>query len=88
MSGKANMAGPGGDRAQEEILRKLEDSAAQRQIDIGGGVMVNMGQEDYGMSGSNPRVLKSRLAGQMWPDTSFYLAYLGEGPQGQSYTYN
>ena len=50
------MGGPGGDRAQEEILRKLEDSAAHRQIDIGGGVMVNMGQEDYGMSdvtGSN-----------------------------------
>uniref|UniRef100_A0A4W6ESW8 Chromatin-remodeling ATPase INO80 n=1 Tax=Lates calcarifer TaxID=8187 RepID=A0A4W6ESW8_LATCA len=47
MSGKASMGGPGGDTAQEEILRKLEDTAAQRQIDIGGGVMVNMGQEDY-----------------------------------------
>lgn len=52
MSGKASMGGPGGDTAQEEILRKLEDTAAQRQIDIGGGVMVNMGQEDYGMNGS------------------------------------
>uniref|UniRef100_A0A672JAV7 Chromatin-remodeling ATPase INO80 n=1 Tax=Salarias fasciatus TaxID=181472 RepID=A0A672JAV7_SALFA len=47
MSGKASVGGPGGDSAQEEILRKLEDTAAQRQIDIGGGVMVNMGQEDY-----------------------------------------
>ncbi|XP_069014594.1 chromatin-remodeling ATPase INO80 [Embiotoca jacksoni] len=47
MSGKANVGGPGGDTAQEEILRKLEDTAAQRQIDIGGGVMVNMSQEDY-----------------------------------------
>lgn len=50
MSGKASMAGPGGDAAQEEILRKLDDNAAQRQIDIGGGVMVNIGQEDYGMT--------------------------------------
>lgn len=47
MSGKANVGGPGGDVTQEEILRKLEDNAAQRQIDIGGGVMVNMGHEDY-----------------------------------------
>uniref|UniRef100_A0A669CGK4 Chromatin-remodeling ATPase INO80 n=1 Tax=Oreochromis niloticus TaxID=8128 RepID=A0A669CGK4_ORENI len=47
MSGKASVGAPGGDAAQEEILRKLEDTAAQRQIDIGGGVMVNMGQEDY-----------------------------------------
>ncbi|KAM9703567.1 chromatin-remodeling ATPase INO80 isoform 3-T6 [Menidia menidia] len=47
MSGKASVGVPGGDTAQEEILRKLEDNAAQRQIDIGGGVMVNMGQEDY-----------------------------------------
>lgn len=52
MSGKASIGGPEGDTAQEEILRKLEDTAAQRQIDIGGGVMVNMGQEDYGMNGS------------------------------------
>lgn len=43
--------GPGGeDAGQEEILRKLEDTSAQRKIDIGGGVMVNVGQEDYGMS--------------------------------------
>ncbi|XP_062267133.1 chromatin-remodeling ATPase INO80 isoform X1 [Platichthys flesus] len=47
MSGKASLAGPGGDKAQEEILQKLDDSAGQRKIDIGGGVMVNMGQEDY-----------------------------------------
>ncbi len=57
MSGKASMGGPEGDTAQEEILRKLEDTAAQRQIDIGGGVMVNMGQEDYGMNGSIKFVL-------------------------------
>ncbi|XP_056150426.1 chromatin-remodeling ATPase INO80 [Lampris incognitus] len=47
MGGKASAGGPIGDVAQEEILRKLEDTSAQRQIDIGGGVMVNMGQEDY-----------------------------------------
>ncbi|XP_031721859.1 chromatin-remodeling ATPase INO80 isoform X2 [Anarrhichthys ocellatus] len=47
MGGKASMGGPEGDMSQEEILRKLEDTAAHRQIDIGGGVMVNMGQEDY-----------------------------------------
>lgn len=52
MSGKACLGGPEGDTAQEEILRKLEDTAAQRQIDIGGGVMVNTGQEDYGMNSS------------------------------------
>lgn len=50
MGGKASMAGPGGDAAQEEILKKLEDNSAQRQIDVGGGIMVNMGQEDYGMN--------------------------------------
>lgn len=49
MSGKASMAGPEGDTAQEEILRKLDDNTTQRQIDIGGGLMVNTGQEDYGM---------------------------------------
>uniref|UniRef100_A0A3Q3GLH6 Chromatin-remodeling ATPase INO80 n=1 Tax=Labrus bergylta TaxID=56723 RepID=A0A3Q3GLH6_9LABR len=47
MSGKASIGGPEGDTAQEEILSKLDDKAAQRQIDIGGGVMVNMGPEDY-----------------------------------------
>ncbi|KAM7368091.1 hypothetical protein PAMP_014341 [Pampus punctatissimus] len=47
MSGKASIGGPGGDTAQVEILKKLEDTGGQRQIDIGGGVMVNMGQEDY-----------------------------------------
>lgn len=53
MSGKASTGVPGGDAAQEEILRKLEDTAGQRQIDIGGGIMVNMGQEDYGMNSSD-----------------------------------
>lgn len=38
----------GHDGIQEEILRKLEDSSTQRQIDIGGGVVVNITQEDYG----------------------------------------
>uniref|UniRef100_A0A3Q3BLI5 Chromatin-remodeling ATPase INO80 n=1 Tax=Kryptolebias marmoratus TaxID=37003 RepID=A0A3Q3BLI5_KRYMA len=47
MSGKASAAGAGGDAAQEDILKKLEDNSAQRQIDVGGGIMVNMGQEDY-----------------------------------------
>lgn len=40
--------GVGGDSAQDEILRKLDESAAQRQINIGGGVMVNVGHEEYG----------------------------------------
>lgn len=38
----------GHDGIQEEILRKLEDNSTQRQIDIGGGVVVNITQEDYG----------------------------------------
>ncbi|KAK5880043.1 hypothetical protein CesoFtcFv8_023111 [Champsocephalus esox] len=50
MGGKASMGGPEGDTAQMEILRKLEDSAGLRQIDIGGGVMVKMGQQDYDSS--------------------------------------
>ncbi|XP_066550121.1 chromatin-remodeling ATPase INO80 isoform X2 [Amia ocellicauda] len=37
----------GSDGIQEEILRKLEDNSTHRQIDIGGGVMVNVSQEDY-----------------------------------------
>lgn len=45
MSRKRDM---GHDGIQEEILRKLEDSSIQRQIDIGGGVVVNITQEDYG----------------------------------------
>ena len=45
MGGKNNA---GADGMQEEILSKLEDSSTHRQIDIGGGVMVNVGQEDYG----------------------------------------
>ncbi|KAM9779061.1 chromatin-remodeling ATPase INO80 isoform 2-T2 [Syngnathus typhle] len=47
MSGKASADSPSGDDAQEEILKKLDDTSARRQIDIGGGVMVNVGQEDY-----------------------------------------
>lgn len=47
MSRKRDM---GHDGIQEEILRKLEDSSTQRQIDIGGGVVVNITQEDYGES--------------------------------------
>lgn len=52
MSGKASMGAPEGDTTQEDILRKLEDNSSQRQIDVGGGVMVNVGQEDYGMISS------------------------------------
>ncbi|KAL4641797.1 DNA helicase INO80 [Arapaima gigas] len=37
----------GADEIQEEILKKLEENATHRQIDIGGGVMVNVGQEEY-----------------------------------------
>ncbi|XP_034018102.1 chromatin-remodeling ATPase INO80 isoform X2 [Thalassophryne amazonica] len=47
MSGKANTGASGGDTTQEEILRNLEDTATQRHIDTGGGLMVNMGQENY-----------------------------------------
>lgn len=46
MGGKQNEA----DSTQEDILCKLEDNSGHRQIDIGGGVMVNVGQEDYGKS--------------------------------------
>lgn len=38
----------GADAATEEILEKLEDNSAHRQIDIGGGVIVNVSQEEYG----------------------------------------
>ncbi len=81
MSGKASMGGSEGDTAQEEILRKLEDTAAQRQIDIGGGVMVNMGQEDYGMTGSVRFILlleESQLVTetQYWGVTFVYLKSL------------
>ncbi|XP_023668681.2 chromatin-remodeling ATPase INO80 isoform X1 [Paramormyrops kingsleyae] len=37
----------GADAATEEILKKLEDNSAHRQIDIGGGVIVNVSQEEY-----------------------------------------
>ncbi|XP_061785024.1 chromatin-remodeling ATPase INO80 isoform X1 [Nerophis lumbriciformis] len=47
MSGKASAGGPGGDEAQEEILKKMDDTSGNRKIDIGGGVMVNMSQDDY-----------------------------------------
>lgn len=52
---KQNAAG--GPSTQEEILKKLEDRSSQRQIDIGGGVIVNMGQEDYGKRSSPLTVL-------------------------------
>ncbi|XP_041715924.2 chromatin-remodeling ATPase INO80 [Coregonus clupeaformis] len=44
--------GPGEDGeeeegGQEDILNKLDDTTSHRQMDIGGGVMVNVGQEDY-----------------------------------------
>ncbi|XP_026854513.2 chromatin-remodeling ATPase INO80 isoform X2 [Electrophorus electricus] len=45
MGGKQSMAG--GDSTQEQILQQLDESSAQRQIDVGGGVMVNVGPEDY-----------------------------------------
>ncbi|CAL1585938.1 unnamed protein product [Knipowitschia caucasica] len=41
-----NGKGPGAD-GQDEILQQLEDSGPRRHIDIGGGVVVNIGQEDY-----------------------------------------
>ncbi|KAI5088715.1 DNA helicase INO80 [Silurus meridionalis] len=36
-----------GDGTQDEILRKLDESVAERQINIGRGIMVNLGHEDY-----------------------------------------
>uniref|UniRef100_A0A671N293 Chromatin-remodeling ATPase INO80 n=1 Tax=Sinocyclocheilus anshuiensis TaxID=1608454 RepID=A0A671N293_9TELE len=56
MGGKQNA---GGDGAQEEILRMLEDNTSQRQIDIGGGVMVNVGQEDYDSEYYKSQALKN-----------------------------
>lgn len=56
MSRKRDM---GHDGIQEEILRKLEDSSAQRQIDIGGGVVVNITQEDYDSNHFKAQALKN-----------------------------
>ncbi|KAL0164625.1 hypothetical protein M9458_040378, partial [Cirrhinus mrigala] len=56
MGGKQNA---GGDGTQEDILRKLEDNTSQRQIDIGGGVMVNVGQEDYDSEYYKSQALKN-----------------------------
>lgn len=66
MSGKASMTGPGGDMAQEEILKKLEDNSAQRQIDVGGGIMVNMGQEDYGTELLHSKCVTLLCFGNRW----------------------
>ncbi|KAM6461060.1 chromatin-remodeling ATPase INO80 isoform 1-T2 [Liasis olivaceus] len=49
----------GHDGIQEEILRKLEDSSIQRQIDIGGGVVVNITQEDYDSNYYKVQALKN-----------------------------
>ncbi|XP_033001421.1 chromatin-remodeling ATPase INO80 isoform X3 [Lacerta agilis] len=49
----------GHDGIQEEILRKLEDSSVQRQIDIGGGVVVNITQEDYDSNYYKAQALKN-----------------------------
>ncbi|XP_029454455.1 chromatin-remodeling ATPase INO80 isoform X1 [Rhinatrema bivittatum] len=49
----------GTDGIQEEILRKLEDSSIQRQIDIGGGVVVNITQEDYDSEYYKAQALKN-----------------------------
>uniref|UniRef100_G7PAY2 Chromatin-remodeling ATPase INO80 n=1 Tax=Macaca fascicularis TaxID=9541 RepID=G7PAY2_MACFA len=56
MSRKRDM---GHDGIQEEILRKLEDSSTQRQIDIGGGVVVNITQEDYDSNHFKAQALKN-----------------------------
>ncbi|XP_055041517.2 chromatin-remodeling ATPase INO80 [Misgurnus anguillicaudatus] len=55
MGGKQNAA----DSTQDEILRKLEDNSGQRQIDIGGGVMVNVGPEDYDSEYYKSQALKN-----------------------------
>uniref|UniRef100_A0A8C8SWV8 Chromatin-remodeling ATPase INO80 n=1 Tax=Pelusios castaneus TaxID=367368 RepID=A0A8C8SWV8_9SAUR len=49
----------GHDEIQEEILRKLEDNSTQRQIDIGGGVVVNITQEDYDSNYYKAQALKN-----------------------------
>ncbi|KAM6965590.1 chromatin-remodeling ATPase INO80 isoform 1-T2 [Aplochiton taeniatus] len=59
MGGKPSAGGPGGDAGQEEILSKLDDTSAQRQIDIGGGVMVNVGPEDYDSEHYKSQALKN-----------------------------
>ncbi|XP_051511798.1 chromatin-remodeling ATPase INO80-like [Myxocyprinus asiaticus] len=57
MGGKQNAAG--GNNMQDDILRKLEDNTSQRQIDIGGGVVVNVGQEDYDSEYYKSQALKN-----------------------------
>ncbi|XP_069493608.1 chromatin-remodeling ATPase INO80 [Ambystoma mexicanum] len=49
----------GTDVIQEEILRKLDDNDSQRQIDIGGGVVVNITQEDYDIEYYKAQALKN-----------------------------
>ncbi|TRY56987.1 hypothetical protein DNTS_023907, partial [Danionella cerebrum] len=56
MGGKQNV---GEDGTQEEILKKLDDNSSQKQIDIGGGVMVNVGQEDYDSEFYKSQALKN-----------------------------
>ncbi|MBN3273312.1 INO80 ATPase, partial [Polyodon spathula] len=47
------------DGIQDEILMKLDDSSAHRQIDIGGGVMVNVSHEDYDSNYYKSEALKN-----------------------------
>ncbi|XP_069773353.1 chromatin-remodeling ATPase INO80 isoform X2 [Narcine bancroftii] len=49
----------GNDALQEEILMKLDDNVLYRQIDIGGGVMVNVSQEDYDSEYYKAQALKN-----------------------------
>ncbi|XP_078262225.1 chromatin-remodeling ATPase INO80 isoform X1 [Rhinoraja longicauda] len=49
----------GTDALQEEILMKLDDNVLYRQIDIGGGVMVNVSQEDYDSEYYKAQALKN-----------------------------
>ncbi|MGH0172112.1 UNVERIFIED_CONTAM: hypothetical protein FKN15_062644 [Acipenser sinensis] len=56
MSRKRNAESDG---IQDEILMKLDDSSAHRQIDIGGGVMVNVSHEDYDSNYYKSEALKN-----------------------------
>lgn len=82
MSGKASMAGPEGDAAQEDILRKLDDTTTQRQIDIGGGLVVNTGQEDYGLH--QPTFSSSRIKGPNTPGSFGFFAADSERYKSQA----
>ncbi|XP_043930139.1 chromatin-remodeling ATPase INO80 [Protopterus annectens] len=49
----------GADSMQEEILRKLEDNSTHRHIDLGGGVVLSVRQDDYDSEYYKSQALKN-----------------------------